>query len=152
MGRTLSNTPAASSTAASTEFSTFSAYSVTYKSGYESHSTYPVQFQYLAYTDTDGAERKRVWMRGAVKKSAKGTDALFQDHDVVNDIPTALRPSHNQTFLCPVYDAGGGSDRRKELHVQVQTTGVIHVWGSDSETLSDSAGSSLTLDGISWTT
>jgi hypothetical protein len=154
MPRTVNNTDADSNASASTsvQLTAFSSDGLTYKSGYESHSSYPLMMQSMPYVDADGTERKRVWVRGAVRKTSKGTDALFQDHDIVSDIPSELRPSHSQTFVCPVYDAGGGSDRRKELHVQVQTSGVFHVWGSDAETLSDSAGSSLTLDGISWTT
>jgi hypothetical protein len=152
MGRTLSNTPAASSTAASTELSTFSAAGLTFKDGYETHPSYPVQLQSMAYTDSDGAKRKRVWMRGAVKKSAKDSDALFQNADIVYNIPTELRPSQAHTYVCALYDAGGGSDRRLERHVNIQTTGSVHAWGVDGDALSTEAGSSLTLDGICWTT
>jgi hypothetical protein len=111
-----------------------------------------VELQSMAYTDTDGTERKRVWMRGAVKKSSKDSDALFQNADVVYNIPADLRPSQNHTFVRPVYDVGGGSDRRLERHVNINPSGSVHVWGADGDVLSSEAGSSLTLDDISWTT
>jgi hypothetical protein len=154
MPRTVDNTDADAAAAGTSavETSTFSATGLTFKDGYETHPSYPVQLQSMDFTDAAGVARKRVWMRGAVRKAAKDSSALFQDHDIVNNIPTDLRPSQAHTFVCPLYDVGGGSDRRKELHVNIQTTGSVHVWGSDAETVSTEAGSSLTLDGVCWTT
>ena len=53
-----------------------------FEDGYETHPSYPVQLQSQTFTDAAGVARKRVWMRGAVRKAAKDSDALFQDHDI----------------------------------------------------------------------
>jgi hypothetical protein len=154
MPRTVGNTDADAAAAGTSavKISTFSATGLTFKDGYEAHPFYPVQLQSMDFTDAAGVARKRVWMRGAVRKAAKDSDALFQDADIVYNIPTELRPSQAHTFVCTLYDVGGGSDRRKERHVNIQTTGAVHAWGVDADTISTEAGSSLTLDGVCWTT
>jgi hypothetical protein len=75
------DTDAAAAATSAVQISTSSAAGLAFKSGYEMHSAYPVQLQSMDFTDAAGVPRKRVWMRSAVKKSAKDSDALFQNAD-----------------------------------------------------------------------
>ena len=77
MPRTVDNTDteAAAAGTSAVKISTFSATGLTFKDGYETHPSYPVQLQSMDFTDAAGVARKRVWMRGAVRKAAKDSDA-----------------------------------------------------------------------------
>jgi hypothetical protein len=156
MPRTVNNTgtlepvPAAATTA----MSAWSSTGLSFSTGYESHSLYPVKYQVLTIgTLEDGGQTKRVWLRGAIRKSDSSNATDFEGEVLVLGLPESLQPAANHTYVVPVYDAGGtDGNRRKELHLAVTDSGKLVVWGADAETISSTAGSSLTLDGICWDT
>ena len=132
--------------------SEWSAAGLTFSSGYESHSLYPVMYQVITIATESGGTTKRVFLRGAIRKNSDSTATDFEGEVLVMGLPATVRPPATRTFVTAVYDAGGGSSRRKELHLGVSETGQMLAWGSDLETISSALGSSLALDGISWDT
>jgi hypothetical protein len=145
---TLETAPAA----ATTTMSAWSATGLSFSTGYESHSAYPVKYQVLTIALENGGQTKRVWLRGAIRKSDGSATTDFEDETLVLGLPESLQPAATHTYVVPVYDAGGSGDHRKELHLAVSNSGKLLVWGADAETISSTVGSSLTLDGICWDT